>query len=174
MALYISLPMCTWNLSGSSQLVRSMREVWGMSGLALESFQRVRSANFVAQTSLLLMLAARAAKVPALWCHPSPVEGELCPSLWHLPEVQWTLKAGAFATDRNDSCTFWVPEKGPCHCNVHQPPVCWPDGSKSSNEIFVCMPASALFQVCVWEGHAGTLCLLGYRTSQQQSFHHEM
>ena len=114
MALYISLPMCTWNLmAGSSQLVRSMREVWGMSGLALESFQRVRSANFAAQTSLLLMLAARAARVPALWCHPSPVEGELCPSLWHLPEVQWTLQAGAFATDRIDSCTFGCPRKDP-------------------------------------------------------------
>ena len=114
MALYISLPMCTWNfMSGASQPVRSMREIWGMSGLALESFQWVRSANFAAQTSLLLMLAAGAARVPALWCHPSPVEGELCPSLWLLPEVQWTLQAGAFATDRIDSCTFGCPRKDP-------------------------------------------------------------
>ena len=127
-ALYISLSMRTWNpLQGPPQQVRSMRELWGVSGLALVPFKCVRAANFTVQTSLLLMLAARAARVPALWCHPSPVEGELSPSLWHLPEVQWTLNAEVFHTDRIDSCTFWVQGKGPCHCLVHQPSVCRPD-----------------------------------------------
>ena len=113
-ALYISLPMSTWNpLQGSPQQVRSMREIWSVSGLALAPFKCVRAANFSVQASLILMLAARAARVPALWCHTSPVEGELSPSLWHLPEVQWILKAEAFDTDRLDSCAFGCKRRDP-------------------------------------------------------------
>ena len=65
-ALYISLPMHSWNeVSGSAQQLRSLDRVWGENGLSLASCQVLRKANFAVHCSLLLMVAARSVRVPA-------------------------------------------------------------------------------------------------------------
>ena len=91
----VSLPVHPWNATSCpSQQVRSMNNAWGKCGLALAPFQILRTVNFFVQCSLLLMLAAQTARVPSLWCHPSPTDGSLFLSLGHLPEIRWVLSPG--------------------------------------------------------------------------------
>ena len=108
-ALYISLPMHSWNeASCPSQQLRSADKIWGESGLSLASCQELRNANFAVQCSLLLMLAARAARLLALWCHPSGMDGSSAPSLWQLLELSWVINNGSFCEGTIDHCAFSI------------------------------------------------------------------
>ena len=83
-------------------------QIWGESGLSLASCQVLRNANFAVQCSLLLMLAARAARLLALWCHPSGMDGSSAPSLWQLLELSWVINNGSFCERTIDHCAFSI------------------------------------------------------------------
>ena len=79
-ALYISLPMHSWNeVSGSAQQLRSVERVRGENGLSLESCQMLRS--------------VRVSSVP---------------SLWQLSELSWVINNESFGKIMVDHCAFGI------------------------------------------------------------------